>query len=296
MRHVALEPGGSSQHYLAASQPRRERRPVLTAVSDTRYPTAYARMLSAVKAERVAAVARRTFRHPRWAAVGLRQVLLRRFARRDFTPEQHPEYLTRPGPAVAEALGVPLEQVRAEVEATWWPEAGDWGAGDDLTRTLRAIIRLRRPKVVVEAGVATGVSTAVILYALEENGSGELHSVDLPLVGKEDQVGLAVPTFLRARWSLYLGPARSLLPRLFERVAPVDVFVHDADHAYPSQLRELRLAWPYLKPRGVIVSDDVVNPAFIDFAHEVGVRPWLIHQKGHNGAVGLAVKPGEAAV
>jgi predicted O-methyltransferase YrrM len=237
------------------------------------------------------AIVARAVRHPRWLLVGARQLRLRRSASPGLQVELYREYLTRPERAVAHALRVPVDDARRAMEASWWPENAEWAAGDDLTRTLRAVVRLLRPTVVVEAGVAAGVSTAVILHGLEENGQGRLHSVDLPLLGKEDAVGALVPSPLRHRWSLSLGPANVVLPTLLERVSPVGLFLHDADHSYRSQLNEYDLAWPHLEPGGVLVSDDVNNPAFIDFTRKIGVRPWLIYRQGKAAAVGLAVKP-----
>src|SRR5215212_1124160 len=45
---------------------------------------------------------------------------------------------------------------------------------------LYAVLRQLRPEVAVETGVANGFSTAFALLALERNGTGHLHSVDLP--------------------------------------------------------------------------------------------------------------------
>jgi len=42
-----------------------------------------------------------------------------------------------------------------------------------------AAIRSLRPEVVVETGVANGVSTAYLLLALDQNGKGILHSIEI---------------------------------------------------------------------------------------------------------------------
>ncbi len=39
-----------------------------------------------------------------------------------------------------------------------------------------------------------------------------------------------------------------------------------------------------------LISDDVSNPAFVEFAGEVGEKPYLMAPPGHNAAVGLLVK------
>ena len=76
------------------------------------------------------------------------------------------------------------------------------------------------------------------------------------------------PADLRGRWTLRLGDSRSLLPAMAAELAPIDLFVHDAMHTYSAQLREYRAAWPHLCSGAVLVSDDVGNPAFVEFANE----------------------------
>lgn len=77
---------------------------------------------------------------------------------------------------------------------------------------LYALVRLLRPKFVVETGVSSGVSSAHFLLALSDNRRGRLHSIDLPtrqssavLAATESPVSLppgretgwAVPAVLR---------------------------------------------------------------------------------------------------
>jgi predicted O-methyltransferase YrrM len=81
-----------------------------------------------------------------------------------------------------------------------------------------------------------------------------------------------------------------VLVPLLHKVEPIDLFIHDANHAYSAQLREYRAAWPYLRPGGVLVSDDVGNPAFVEFAAEVGARPYLVPGSRSESVVGLLRK------
>ena len=62
------------------------------------------------------------------------------------------------------------------------------------------LARIRRPSVVLETGVCYGVTSAFLLKAIQVNGWGVLHSIDLPPLGKaaDDFVGrLVVPSFAR---------------------------------------------------------------------------------------------------
>ena len=63
-----------------------------------------------------------------------------------------------------------------------------WAADSLFARLCYLACRLVEPAVVVETGVAYGVSSAYVLRALETNGRGTLHSIDLPpLTGKYER-------------------------------------------------------------------------------------------------------------
>jgi len=62
---------------------------------------------------------------------------------------------------------------------------------------LWTVVRTLRPAVVVETGVLDGLSSTVILAALERNGEGTLISFDV-MPG----AGALVPDWLRTRWEL----------------------------------------------------------------------------------------------
>lgn len=137
---------------------------------------------------------------------------------------------------------------------------------------LRAIV----PEVVVETGVANGVSSAYLLLALQKNGRGRLHSIEigdpqyLP-AGKSP--GWIVPEELRSRWSLLTGDSRELLPRLLVQLGTIDVFIHDSLHTHEQMLWEFRAAYPHLRAGGLLFSDDATwNTAFAEFSREVAER------------------------
>ena len=137
-------------------------------------------------------------------------------------------------------------------------------------------IRAVQPQTVVETGVANGVSSAHILLALQRNERGMLHSIGLndpqylPL-GKS--LGWIVPEPLKSRWNLLVGDSRRLLPSLLAKLGTIDVFIHDSLHTYDHMLWEYRTAEPYLRPGGLLISDDAAwNSAFPEFSHEVSAR------------------------
>jgi predicted O-methyltransferase YrrM len=171
--------------------------------------------------------------------------------------------------------------------------------GYDEGLRLYRLLRELRPEVAVETGVCNGVSTAFLLLALEDNGAGELHSIDLPEVAGEEyeqgtfwdgkggavippgkEPGWMVPPELRQRWHLVLGRSQDELPPLIDRVGEIDFFMHDSEHSYECMRFEFGTAWPALREGGVLVADDVnVNPAWSEFTSKVGREPEALGPK-----------------
>jgi hypothetical protein len=123
---------------------------------------------------------------------------------------------------------------------------------------------------VVETGVAYGVNSAFILAALEVNGNGQLHSIDLPPLAEEADkfVGMLIPESLRPRWHLYRGASRRILPSLLSKFPVVDIFIHDSLHTYRNIQFELEQVAPHLRrPHGIVLVDDVQgNRAFLEWS------------------------------
>jgi len=139
---------------------------------------------------------------------------------------------------------------------------------------LYFIVRCAQPDVMVETGVAHGVSSWTILNAMHRNKKGKLYSIDLPNQDLRSynpeniaqSSGWVVPDELRARWELRLGPSQELLPRLVKELSKIDVFFHDSDHSYENMLFEFQTVAPAIQEGGLIISDDVhKNDAFRDF-------------------------------
>ena len=141
------------------------------------------------------------------------------------------------------------------------PESfGSWNDGDaGLTRAAWCLVRHLRPEKVVETGVAHGVTSRIILEALEKNGSGHLWSIDLPPMEKSwrEQVGIAVGLQNAPRWTYIKGSSRLRLPRLLSRLGQIDLFIHDSLHSERNVRFELDRAWPSLTPGGALLVDDV---------------------------------------
>jgi hypothetical protein len=150
---------------------------------------------------------------------------------------------------------------------------------------LYGIVRSLKPDVVIETGVAAGVSNSFLNAALIENGSGTLYSIELPparsaagmhqdggiFAWPKSGVGWAVPPAIReaigGRNVLILDDVRSALPALLKSVPDVDVFFHDDLHTPDHMLWEYQTIWPHMKSGGVLVSDDS-NFSWFQFCRE----------------------------
>ena len=125
-----------------------------------------------------------------------------------------------------------------------------------------------KPEIVVETGIAHGVSSRFILEALKRNGTGKLWSIDLPPIEHHwrEQVGIAVSEEHCDRWQLIKGSSRRHLAPLMGQLGTLDLFIHDSLHSARNVSFELDEAWRALRPGGAIVVDDVdASSAFRDF-------------------------------
>jgi len=175
-----------------------------------------------------------------------------------------------------------------------------FGIGATLGTVLYALCRRQKPDIVVETGVASGVSSSYILCALEETKRGELYSIDSPWpetttypggyfmpddvsprVPREKQSGWIIPDYLRHRWQSILGRSSEKLAPLLEKVREIDLFLHDSEHSYQNMLWEFQTAWAHLKVGGLLLSHNIdMNNAFSDFCQSVGVKGHLLTNMG----------------
>ena len=178
---------------------------------------------------------------------------------------------------------------------------------DGYRMMLYLLVRRHKPEIVVETGVARGLSSAYILQAMRDNGKGKLCSIDLPppqaqaeasnaskryrladgQMHDHYEVGHLVPEYLRSFWSLHLGDARQLLPRLLEDLGEIDFFYHDSLHTYEHMKFEFETSWPKIRSGGLLLSDDVTwNAAFAEFCRTHGLRSQIFR------TLGCVSKPG----
>lgn len=154
--------------------------------------------------------------------------------------------------------------------------------GRESAQDIYYLVRTREPECVVETGVCNGMSSSVILAALERNDCGELHSIDIPFhaevpyqrrqketfdgighaeIPSNKEVGWLIPDQYRDRWEFYEGKSQHLLPGVMEK-NDADMFIHDSEHSHPCMMFEMETAWHRMDD-GIIFLDDISwNSAF----------------------------------
>jgi predicted O-methyltransferase YrrM len=142
---------------------------------------------------------------------------------------------------------------------------------------LYALCRASKPQKVVETGPGTGISSSFILKALEDNGRGEMWSIEAGVLRISPlglKFGQFVPENLRGRWHLIMGESKKLLPELLNELKEVDLFFHDSDHSYLNMKWEFDQGWPFVRLGGLLAADDInFNSAFKDFCSRQKLRP-----------------------
>jgi len=161
-----------------------------------------------------------------------------------------------------------------------------WNAEQNLFSLLYSLICAKSPNLVVETGVANGISTNAIMNALENSeNSGTLHSFDvLPKTSKAYKGN--------GNWQFHLlntAKAHSQLENEIQGLPKPTVWLHDSNHGYRWQKFEYLLAMKSLKKGGILISDDIdASPARAELARSVFRKSYIIFDS--RKFIGIAFK------
>jgi hypothetical protein len=138
--------------------------------------------------------------------------------------------------------------------------------GDSMGLLIFCYVRLIRPRLIIETGVAAGVSTSILLEALRRNGNdGGLVSIDIT-----EKVGEVIPADLKVNWKLEVLNKRNYENSLVSILVVnrnCEVFLHDSNHSDEWQIFEFTRALDKLKNCSVLFFDDVA-PALVGYVKE----------------------------
>jgi hypothetical protein len=134
--------------------------------------------------------------------------------------------------------------------------------GSGLSEFVFLYILIKKPQVVIETGVAAGVSTNSILTALDLNGSGLLVSLDIT-----DKVGELIDENLKSKWKLEVLPElarENAYTNFLRENNQARLFLHDSDHSGSWQIKEFSIAVQCLTNLELFLFDDI-SQELIDF-------------------------------
>lgn len=157
---------------------------------------------------------------------------------------------------------------------------------------LYSLCKIIQPEVIVETGVAYGLSSMYILQALYENKKGTLYSLNSTFSPwqSKNAIGSAIPDHLRDRWEFIFGSSSEKLSEILGSLKSIDVFFHDSLHTHRNMMMEFEMAWPFIKNGGFLISDDIVdNNAFYEFYTKIKAEPVILQQK-ENSFLGIIKK------
>jgi predicted O-methyltransferase YrrM len=182
--------------------------------------------------------------------------------------------------AEAEAFAAELEADAPAILAA----AGTTFGGSGHISLLYYLVRSRRPRVVVETGVAAGWSSRAVLEAMAANGEGHLWSSDLPYLRQRDSdrsIGCLVPDAMRDRWTLLVDGDHRNLPAILEQCGPIDLFHYDSDKSRHGRQWAMDRVQSHLSSDAMVVMDDIGdNLFFADLAGRPSGQLAVIELKG----------------
>lgn len=142
-----------------------------------------------------------------------------------------------------------------------------------------AIIRAKKPAMVVETGVEQGLGSLVITSALKQNAAegypGQYRGTDI-----NPQAGYLFQGEYRNFGSILYGDSIETL-RAF--ATPIDVFINDSDHSSEYERREYEIIASKLAPDAIVLGDNAhVTDNLYKFAEVSGRRFLFFQEKARN--------------
>jgi predicted O-methyltransferase YrrM len=160
---------------------------------------------------------------------------------------------------IAEILNAPkFSETAAAIYETAAAQRGLISAASSAL--IYTLVRNARPRHVVEIGTYYGGTSEVICQALQENGSGILHTV-APFEAER-----AIPIFdswpweLRRHLEFYLMTSMDFYYRLSARGIRPEIAFIDGDHSYQAALFDIQSLARSLERRGFLLVDNVSQP------------------------------------
>ena len=139
------------------------------------------------------------------------------------------------------------------------PFPNHYNADNSFSLICYALTRYLKPAVVLETGVSYGITSAIVLLALDRNNCGQLISIDLPPLSDPlgEYTGFGIPEHLRKNWILHFGSTRQLLPKVEKKTTNMGLFISDSANIYTLQRYEFESVWRVLASGSVMIFNNI---------------------------------------
>jgi predicted O-methyltransferase YrrM len=167
-----------------------------------------------------------------------------------------------------------LEELRAEGGTVLREQAGSFmlDVGPQVGLLLNTLVRAMNARVVVEVGGSVGYSTIWLAEAVRAT-AGRLYSIEVDAGKQREQEMNLKEAGLDSVVELTSREAADLVGGL---PAPIDLVL--LDHWKELYIRDFEVCWAALRPGGLIVADNIVEPrknaaVIAGYRDHIGRRP-----------------------
>lgn len=134
---------------------------------------------------------------------------------------------------------------------------GGWAVEVEVGELLHGIVRTLKPDVIVETGTHKGFSALMMAKALQQNGNGHLHTVDMTDHG----VKALFERFKVSSVATFHQKMSVDLIKSMPKDRKIDFLWLDADHSEESVIAEVNAALPLIKHGSYIgFHDALIDP------------------------------------
>jgi len=155
------------------------------------------------------------------------------------------------------------------------------------------LVRIYKPKVIVETGTDKGLGSLVIQLAIEKNQIGKLYTLDIDEYSGSlfDEEDLKKIKFL-------IGDSVQNMQKLNE----IDFFIHDSDHSEEHEKKEIQAAASKLTNNSIVISDNShVTDILFQWSKETNRNFIFIKESPQDhwypgGGVGISFKSGVGGI